>query len=75
MNNLYGYATSKILPTSGFERIDSKEFDLNKYNSNNSKVCVLKVDLENPKELLELHNHCPLAQDIIEIKKEILSNC
>ena len=29
-NNLYGYETSKFLPTSGFAWIDPKEFDLNK---------------------------------------------
>ena len=32
MNNLYGYAISKFLPTSGL--IDPKEFDLNKYTIN-----------------------------------------
>ena len=46
MNNLYGYAMSKFLPTRGFKWIDPKEFDLNKYNSNSSKGCVLEVDLE-----------------------------
>ena len=45
-NNLYGYAMSKFLPTSRFKWIDPKVFDLNKYNSNNSKGCVLEVDLE-----------------------------
>ena len=45
-NNLYGYAMSKFLPTSGFKWVDTKEFDLNKYTSNSSKGCVLKVDLE-----------------------------
>ena len=50
-NNLYGYAMSKLLQTSGFKYIDPKEFDLNKYTSNRSKVSVLKVDLEYPKEL------------------------
>ena len=50
-NNLYGYAMSKFLPTSGFKWMDPKEFDLNKYTSNSSKGCVLEVDLEYPKDL------------------------
>ena len=41
-----GYAMSKFLPTSGFKWTDPKEFDLNQYNSNSSKDCVLEVDLE-----------------------------
>ena len=49
-NNLYGYAMSKSLPTSGFKWIDPKEFDLNKYTNNNLKRCVLEVDLEYLKE-------------------------
>ena len=72
-NNLYGYATSKFLPTNGFKWIDPKEFDSNKYSSNSAKGCVLEVDLEYPKELCELHNDYPLAPDKIEIKKEMLS--
>ena len=36
-NNLYRYAISKFLPTSGFKWIDPKVFDLNKYTSNSSK--------------------------------------
>ena len=50
------------------------EFDLNKNTSNNSKGCVLEVDLEYPKELRELRNDYPLAPDKIEIKREMLSN-
>ena len=74
-NNLCGYAMSKFLPTSGFKWIDPKEFDLNKYASSSSKECVLKVDLEYPEELRELHNDYPLAPDKIEIKREMLSDC
>ena len=47
-NNLCGYAISKFLPTKGFKRLDPKEFDLNKYTSNSSKVCILEVVLEYP---------------------------
>ena len=53
---------------------DPKEFNLNNYTSNSSKVCVLEVDLEYPKELLELHNDYPLAPDKIEIKRDMLSD-
>ena len=41
---------SKFFP-SGFEWIDPKDFELNKYTSNNLKGCVLEVDLEYPREL------------------------
>ena len=57
---------SNFFPTSGFKWIDPEEFDLNKYTSNSSKGCVLKVDVEYPKELHELHIK-------IEIKREMLS--
>ena len=70
-NNSYGHAMSKFLPTSSFKWTDPKKFDLNKYTSNSSKGCVLKVDLEYPKELRELHNDYPLAPDKIEIKREM----
>ena len=73
VNNLYGYATSKVFPISGFKWVDTKEFDFNKYTSNSLKGCALEVDLKYPKELWELLNDCPLVPDQIEIKK-MLSN-
>ena len=73
-NNLYGYAMLKFIPTSGFEWIDAKECDLNKYTSNSSKGCVLQFDLEYPKELRELHNNYSLTPDKVEIKREMLFN-
>ena len=65
---------SKFLPKSGFKWIDPKEFDLNKYTSNSSKGCILEVDLEYPKELIQWHNDCPLAPDKTEMKREMLSD-
>ena len=64
----------KLLPTSGFKWIDPKEFDLNKYTSNNLKGCVLEVDLEYPEKLRELHNDYSSAPDKIEIKRDLLSH-
>ena len=29
-NNFYGYAISKFLPTGGFKRVDSKDFDMDR---------------------------------------------
>ena len=42
LSNVYGYAMSKFLPTSGFKWKDLKDFDLNKYTSTGSKGRVLK---------------------------------
>ena len=72
-NNLYGCTMSKFLPTSGFNWIDQKTFNLNKYTSNSSKGCFLVIDLEYSKELHELHNDCHLAPDKKKIKKEMQS--
>ena len=72
-NNLYGYAISKFLPTSGFKWIDPNEFDLNKYTKNSSTGYVIEVDVEYSKELHELQNYYPLAPDTIEIKRKMLS--
>ena len=73
-NNLYGYAMSKCLPTSGFKWIVPKEFDLNKCTSNSSKECVLQVNPEYSKEFKKLQNDYPLAPDKIQMKREMLSD-
>ena len=65
---------SKFLPTTEFNWIDPKDFDLNKYTRNSSKRCLRKVDLEYSKKLHKLHNDCSLALDKIEIKREMLSD-
>ena len=66
---VYGYAVSKIFPTRKFKWIDPKEFNTNKCAKNNSRDCVLEVDLKCPKELCELCNDYILAPDEIETKK------
>ena len=53
----------------GIKWVHHKEFDLNKHTNNRSKGLVLKVDLECPRELPELHYDYPLAPDKIKIKK------
>ena len=40
-NNLYGYAMPNFLRTSAFKWTEPKEFDLNKYTSNISKLKVV----------------------------------
>ena len=55
-NNLFVFALSKFLPTSGFKWIDPKSYDLNKYAGYSSNRCLLKVDPEYLNELPVLHN-------------------
>ena len=71
-SNLYG-VIYKFLPTSVFKWIDPKEFYLNKYTSNNSKGCLLEVDLQYSEELCQLHYDHLVAPDKVKIKKEMLS--
>ena len=52
-NNFYGFAMSKFLPSRGFKWIDPKEFDLNK-STNSYKRCILEVDLEYPKRIMQI---------------------
>ena len=61
-NNLYGWAMSKQLPTSGFEWMTGDELDDWKHLS-----CFLEVDLEYPEDLHDLHNDYPFALERIKI--------
>ena len=53
-----------------FKFLDHAKFNLDKYDGNSFKGCVSEVDIEYPKELHQLHNGYPLAQDKLEIKKK-----
>ena len=62
-NNLYGWAMSKQLPTSGFKWMTDNELDDCKHRS-----CFLEVDLEYSEDLHDLHNDYPLASERIKIE-------
>ena len=75
-NNLYGWAMSQHLPTSGFRRMTEKEIDkidLTKYKKDSKKGLILEVDLEYPKELHDMHDDYPLAPERMKVTKDILS--
>ena len=61
-NNLYGWAMSKQLPTSGFEWMTDDELDDWKHLSS-----ILEVDLDYPEDLHNLHNNYPLEPNRVKI--------
>ena len=61
-NNLYDWAMSKQLPTSGFECMTDDKLDDWKHLS-----CFLEVDLEYPEDLHDLHNDYPHAPESFKI--------
>ena len=63
-NNLYGWAMSKPLPTHGFKRMKVNELETWELHS-----CILEVDLEYPKSLLDLHSDYPLAPERVKVNK------
>ena len=74
--NLYGWAMSQKLPVNGFKWI--KENDLSKFNDscirnydeNSDKEYILKVDVEYPKKLFNLHKGLPFL-----LKREKINKC
>ena len=63
VNNLYGWALSKQLPTSGFKWKTDDGLDDWKHPN-----CILEVVLEYPKDLHNLHNDYPLAPERVKIE-------
>ena len=61
-NNLYSWAMSKQLPTSGFEWMTDDELDDWKHLS-----CILEVELDYPEDLHHLHNDYLLAPECVKI--------
>ena len=61
-NNLYGWEICKELPIGKFKWIDPKEYTEEKiksYDDNSNIGAILKVDIEYPKELHNLHKDLP----------------
>ncbi|XP_068691018.1 uncharacterized protein [Montipora foliosa] len=75
-DNLYGWAMSQYLPTSGFKWMTKKQIDnidLAKYKEDSKKGLILEVDLAYPKELHDLHNDYPLAPEKVKVTENMLS--
>src|SRR5204863_7035714 len=67
-NNLYGWAMSKPLPTGGFRWMTEDEL-----SNWRSMPCILKVDIEYPDELHDLHNDYPLAPERVKLDTSSVS--
>ena len=68
-NNLYGWAMIQDLPINNFKWSEERDIDtLIKQGS-----CFVKVDLEYPKELHDLHNDYPLAPERKLVSSDMLS--
>ena len=79
-NNLYGMAMSEKLPIKGFKwMVDISGIDENfvkRYNKNSSKGYILKVDVDYPRELQDLHRDFPFLPEKIVVNntKKLIFN-
>jgi len=75
-NNLYGWAMSQPLPYEGFEWMAPSELESIDWKAqldDQAYGYILKVDLDYPQELHDLHNDYPLAPERLIVKDEWLS--
>jgi len=75
-NNVYGYAMSQPLPTSGFRFLSQEEIDylqIMDVPDDGPTGLILEVDLHYPHELHDLSNDYLLAPEKFFITKEMLS--
>ena len=68
--NLYRHSMMQLLP---IRIIVSRHFYQGNYPGNGPRGCFLKVDLDHPDVLHDLHNDDPLAPEKIKISKEMFS--
>ena len=75
MNNLYGWAMSEYLPHEVFKWLKNVNgFDAMSVSEKTLIGYFLKVDLEYPDELHELHNDYSLAPEKLAVSSDMLSN-
>ena len=75
MNNLYGWAMKEYLPYGWFKWLKNADgFDVMSFSEKSLIGYFLKVDLEYPDELHELHNDYPLGPEKLAVSSDVLSN-
>ena len=73
-NNLYGWAMSKYLPYGEFRWVKNVDgFDVMSVSEKSDTGYLLKINLEYPDELHELHNDYLLAPEKRAISNDMLS--
>ena len=74
-NNLYGWAMSKNLPVNGFKWVKQEELSkfskdfIKNYDKNSDKGYFIEVDIDYPKELLNLHEDLPFLTETEKLNK------
>ena len=72
-NNLYGWAMFQKLPVNDFEWLEELyEFDesfIKNYDENSNKGYILEVNVEYPKNLINLHKDLPFLAERKKIEK------
>ena len=74
-NNLYACAMSKKLPVNDFKWVKQEELStfsedfIKNYDKNSDKRYFLEVDIDYPKELLNLHEYLPFLPETEKVNK------
>ena len=74
-NNLYGWAMSKNLPVNGFKWVKQEELSkfskdfIKNYDKNSDKGYFIEVDIDYPKELLNLHEDLSFLTETEKLNK------